>query len=179
MPARPASPRLVPLALAALLLAGCGRSQPATVLPPAPPRPAAATPRPRPAVPAPTTVVGGSVRVVMTDRFRFEPAALVVQAGRTVTFSVRNAGRLEHEFLLGDRAAQRDHELAMRAMGGMEMGDAPDMVTVPPGQTRRLTWTFETPGVVIYGCHVTGHYTLGMHGTITVVARLPARPASG
>ena len=42
-------------------------------------------------------------------------------------------------------------------------------LTVPPGQTRRLTWTFDEPGTVLYGCHVLGHWAAGMKGTIVVV----------
>jgi uncharacterized cupredoxin-like copper-binding protein len=70
----------------------------------------------------------------------------MVRAGRRVTFAVTNAGRLPHEFTL----------------------------TVPPGETRHLTWTFDEPGLVLYGCHVLGHWAAGMRGTIVVLA--PDRP---
>jgi uncharacterized cupredoxin-like copper-binding protein len=136
---------------------------------------------------APARATGAPVRVVMNDRFRYQPASITVRAGRQVTFAVHNAGRLPHEFILGDRATQLDHERQMRAAppgtGHTHThAEPPDpaatspsgAVTVPPGETRRLTWTFQEPGIVLYGCHVVGHWAAGMKGTIVVVS--PARP---
>ena len=51
----------------------------------------------------------------MNDRFRYQPASIMVRAGRQVTFAVHNAGKLPHEFILGDRATQLDHEREMQA----------------------------------------------------------------
>jgi uncharacterized cupredoxin-like copper-binding protein len=145
-----------------------------------------------PGKPGPAVATAALVRVVMNDRFRYRPSSIVVRAGRRVTFAVTNAGKLPHEFILGDRATQLDHERQMQTMpadGGGGMGDmhvhshgAADHaaegtgLTVPPGQTRRLTWTFHDPGVVLYGCHVLGHWAAGMKGTILVLSpdqRLP------
>jgi uncharacterized cupredoxin-like copper-binding protein len=168
MPPRPARPFLV--AAAAVLLAACGHAGPAGPAPPAGPPPRQA------ARPVPAT---GVVEVAMNDRFRFVPAAIVVAAGETVTFAVTNRGRLEHEFVLGDRAEQAAHEQSMQAPTGAHdhgIGHASrgsGSVDVPPGQTKLLSWTFRRPGVVIYGCHVTGHYGRGMRGTVTVLADLP------
>jgi uncharacterized cupredoxin-like copper-binding protein len=147
--------------------------------PPAPPstRAARATPR----KPGPTLATSAPVRVVMNDRSRYRPDAIMVRAGRRVTFAVTNAGKLTHEFTLGDRASQLDHERQMQlmpAMGGHvhTHGAAGDgTLTVPPGQTRRLSWTFDEPGLVLYGCHVLGHWAAGMKGTIVVLA--PDRPS--
>jgi uncharacterized cupredoxin-like copper-binding protein len=124
------------------------------------------------------------VKVVMNDRFSYRPAAIMVRAGRRVTFAVTNAGKLPHEFTLGDRATQLDHERQMRTAttGTGHVHDhaahgfpaATGSLTVPPGQTKRLSWTFDKPGIVLYGCHVLGHWAAGMKGTIVVVA--PNRP---
>jgi uncharacterized cupredoxin-like copper-binding protein len=151
-------------------------------------RAAPATREPRAAKrrPGPAWATGAPVRVVMNDRFRYRPAAIMVRAGRRVTFDVTNAGKLPHEFILGDRATQLDHERQMQ--GGPPAGGhghahgpaghatpgASGALTVPPGQTRRLTWTFEEPGIVLYGCHVLGHWAAGMKGTIVVLS--PDRP---
>lgn len=130
--------------------------------------------------PGPAWATGAPVRVVMNDHFRYRPSAIMVRAGRRVTFAVTNAGKLPHEFTLGDRATQLDHEREMRlmpAMGGHvhTHGSAGGgTLTVPPGQTRRLSWTFDEPGLVLYGCHVLGHWAAGMRGTIVVLA--PDRP---
>jgi uncharacterized cupredoxin-like copper-binding protein len=147
--------------------------------------------------PRPTWATGGPVRVVMNDRFRYRPSQIMVRAGRRVTFVVTNAGKLPHEFILGDRAAQLDHERQMRQAapmadghthlhgddpmdhdsmdhGSMDHADHADAgagaLTVPPGESRRLTWTFHDPGIVLYGCHVLGHWAAGMRGTIVVLA---------
>jgi uncharacterized cupredoxin-like copper-binding protein len=141
----------------------------------------------------PAWATGAPVRVLMNDHFRYRPSSIMVRAGQRVTFAVTNTGKLSHEFILGDRAAQLDHEREMQAGGddGMDMDMDAHMhmegsghagadasgtagLTVPPGQTRRLTWTFDKPGVVLYGCHVLGHWAAGMRGTIVVLS--PDRP---
>jgi uncharacterized cupredoxin-like copper-binding protein len=122
----------------------------------------------------------------MNDRFRYQPASITVLAGHRVTFAVHNAGMLPHEFILGDHAAQLDHERQMQAtpsdtghshmhdMAAMAAASPSGALTVPPGATRRLTWTFDKPGTVLYGCHVLGHWAAGMKGTIVVLS--PDRP---
>jgi uncharacterized cupredoxin-like copper-binding protein len=144
--------------------------------------------RAAPPRPGPAWATGAPVRVVMNDRFRYQPASIMVRAGHRVTFAVHNAGKLPHEFILGDRAAQLDHERQMQAaapatghththmhdMAAMGTASPSGALTVPPGETRRLTWTFDEPGIVLYGCHVLGHWAAGMRGTIVVLS--PDRP---
>ena len=77
--------------------------------------PATRAPRAAPHRPATAWATGAPVRVVMNDRFRYQPASIMVRAGRQVTFAVHNAGKLPHEFILGDRATQLDHEREMQA----------------------------------------------------------------
>jgi uncharacterized cupredoxin-like copper-binding protein len=183
MPHRRALPLAALLAGVALLAAcsladlpGREREDPAAPLPHA---------HQAPRKPGPTVATAAPVRVVMNDRFRYRPSSIVVRAGRRVTFAVTNAGKLPHEFILGDRATQLDHERQMQAMpaGGEHLHAhthgpddhaMPDTggagLTVPPGQTRRLTWTFHDPGVVLYGCHVLGHWAAGMRGTVLVLS---------
>jgi uncharacterized cupredoxin-like copper-binding protein len=185
MARRPVRPLAALLAGVVLLASAC--SLPELPVPsgdePAPP----STRAPRAAHrsrPGPVWATGDPVRVVMNDRFRYRPDAIMVRAGRRVTFAVTNAGKLPHEFTLGDRATQLDHERQMQAMastGGHAhthtYGHSPTgagTLTVPPGETRRLTWTFDEPGLVLYGCHVLGHWAAGMKGTIVVLA--PDRP---
>jgi uncharacterized cupredoxin-like copper-binding protein len=187
MPRRRALPLAALLAGVALLAAACslpnlapgGRSPDRGDLAP----PSTATPRAARRKPRPTWATDAPVKVMMNDRFRYRPAAIMVRAGRRVTFAVTNAGKLPHEFILGDRVTQLDHERQMRAATGTgHVHDhathgppaATGALTVPPGQTKRLTWTFDEPGIVLYGCHVLGHWAAGMKGRIVVVA--PNRP---
>ena len=71
--------------------------------------PATRQPRAAKRKPGPVWATGAPVRVVMNDRLRYRPAAIMVWAGRRVTFDVTNVGKLPHEFILGDRATQLDH----------------------------------------------------------------------
>jgi uncharacterized cupredoxin-like copper-binding protein len=106
------------------------------------------------------------VEVTLTDSFTIQLASTTVPAGVPVTFVVTNAGAIVHEFLLGDEEAQAEHEQEMRA-GGMAH-DEPNGVSVEPGETKELTFTFEEPGETLAGCHEAGHYAAGMKAAITV-----------
>jgi uncharacterized cupredoxin-like copper-binding protein len=107
------------------------------------------------------------IEVTLADALRIEPAAMTVPAGVPVTFVVSNIGALEHEFYLGDEAAQADHEAEMMEMGGMGH-DEPEGIAVAPGETKELTYTFDAPGELLAGCHVEGHYGGGMKAAISV-----------
>ena len=106
-----------------------------------------------------------TIEVTATDPYRFDPAALEVESGETVTFVVTNEGDEEHEFVLGDVAYQEEHGDKMEA-GAMHHGG--NGVTIAPGDTEELTWTFPPEGDVLYACHVGGHYDSGMVGAISI-----------
>ena len=111
--------------------------------------------------------LAGEVAVTMTDAMRFEPAALTVKAGEPITFVVKNAGAIVHEFFVGSEAEQVDHAAEMAA-GGMGHGHD-NAIGVAPGKTGSLTMTFATAGSFLVGCHEPGHYEAGMVGALTVV----------
>jgi uncharacterized cupredoxin-like copper-binding protein len=106
-----------------------------------------------------------TIEVAATAPFRFDPEDLELNTGETVTFVVSNEDDVVHEFVIGDRAYQDSHE---EEMASGEMHHEGNAVTVEPGDTQELTWTFESAGEVFYGCHVAGHYDQGMVGTIDV-----------
>ena len=128
---------------------------------------ARATAVPATSTPAPPTAAVTTIEVTLTDGLRIEPAAMTVPAGVPVTFVVTNAGLLDHEFYLGDEAAQAEHAEEMATMGGMTH-DEPEGIGVKPGETKELTYTFPSPGATLAGCHVQGHYLAGMKADITV-----------
>ena len=107
------------------------------------------------------------VEVKLTDALRIEPAQLTVKAGQPVTFAVTNSGAIQHEFYLGDQAAQDAHEQEMSSMGAMGMNE-PDGIVLKPGETMELTHSFASAGTFLAGCHETGHYAGGMKTVITV-----------
>jgi uncharacterized cupredoxin-like copper-binding protein len=103
----------------------------------------------------------------MTDAMRFEPGAMTVKVGEPITFVVKNAGVIVHEFFVGTEAEQADHAAEM-AMGEMAHGHT-SAVSVNPGETGSLTMTFSATGSLLVGCHLPGHYEAGMRATLTVV----------
>ena len=116
---------------------------------------------------APASAPATRVEVTLTDALKMEPAAMTVPAGVPVTFVVTNGGATDHEFYLGDEAAQAEHENEMGAMGGMRH-DEREGIGLKAGETKELTYTFSAPGKALAGCHVTGHYGAGMKATITI-----------
>ncbi|HET7677096.1 MAG TPA: plastocyanin/azurin family copper-binding protein [Candidatus Limnocylindrales bacterium] len=130
-----------------------------------------------PAGPAGVTGTAGAPRVIRltaTDAMRFEPDRVVVRAGETIRFVVSNAGSVIHDLTIGDEADQVRHEAQMRTFfgrqGPLEMRDHGTAVLAEPGGTAELIVTFETPAVVLMGCHVPGHWDARMRGTIIVIA---------
>jgi uncharacterized cupredoxin-like copper-binding protein len=116
---------------------------------------------------APSASAATRIEVTLTDALKIEPASMTVPAGAPVTFVVTNSGATDHEFYLGDEAAQAKHEEEMAEMGGMGH-DEPEGIAVKPGETKELTYIFAEPGETIAGCHVAGHYGGGMKANITV-----------
>ncbi len=95
---------------------------------------------------------------------RFVPHHFTFPAGTTVTFVVENRDPIDHEFLIGDEEVQRAHEEGTEASHGAKPGE----VSVPAGETRETTYTFDEPGTLLIGCHLPTHYDYGMRGEITV-----------
>ena len=95
----------------------------------------------------------------------FAPDSLEVDPGETVRFVIRNTDPIDHEFILGDEHVQLVHEEGTEAHHAPRPGE----VSVPAGETVVTTYTFpETPGELIFGCHLPGHYDFGMHGSVTI-----------
>ena len=118
--------------------------------------------------PADASSADRTVQVAMSDQLRFDPSKVAVVAGMTVTFEVTNAGQTPHEFVLGNASYQDRHEMSMGEMSGSLPPGGPNALTLQPGETRSLTWTFTDRGKVLYGCHIPGHYAAGMVGSIGV-----------
>jgi uncharacterized cupredoxin-like copper-binding protein len=148
--------RLALISMVALVVAACssgGGSPSAAVSTPPPGSPAAGSAQTR-------------IEVTMTDALRMEPAEMTVKAGQPVTFVVTNGGATDHEFYIGDEAAQAEQETMMQS--GEMVHDTPDGISLKPGETKELTYTFATAGPTLAGCHEAGHYAGGMKATITV-----------
>ncbi len=112
-----------------------------------------------------TSFTDRSVRIIV-GRLRFAPDMVTVKACTSVRFVLVNADAIDHEFVLGTEEVQQQHEKMM--MGGHAMMQTPASAEVPAGRTVELTYTFDEPGTLIYGCHIPRHYGQGMRGTVTV-----------
>jgi uncharacterized cupredoxin-like copper-binding protein len=119
---------------------------------------------------APADAAGSdrTVEVEAMDTLRFDPQDIEVTVGETVTFSVTNAGDLEHEFVIGDHADSMGDDM----MGDDSMND--DMMhgggalLLDGGSTGEVTWTFTDAGELGFACYIDGHNASGMEGTITI-----------
>ena len=118
---------------------------------------------------SPTPAASGDERVVEVEMrdIAFAPTAVDVRAGEKVRFLFKNTGALTHDAFLGDAAAQEAHEREMREGHG-DHGQGSNAVTVKPGKTAKLTYTFDRPGQILLGCHQPGHYTGGMKAAINI-----------
>lgn len=108
-----------------------------------------------------------TVEITASDDLTFDPSEITVSPGEVITFRVTNDGQIPHDFVLGDEAAQDEHEEEMAEMEDMEH-DEPNTLSVAAGETKELTWKFGEDGTVIFGCHQPGHYDGGMLGHVTV-----------
>lgn len=82
--------------------------------------------------------------------FSFVPKDVTVPAGE-VTFVVKNAGVIEHNFVLEDKAKKKAAEIPV----------------LEPAQTLEVKATLK-PGVYRIYCTLPGHKDAGMVGTLTV-----------
>ena len=96
---------------------------------------------------------------------RFRPARLEVVEGTTVRFVVHNTDPIDHEFIVGDAAVHRRHELGTEPYHPPKPGE----VSVAAGTTAETTYDFHEPGTVVMACHLPGHFAFGMRGEIEVV----------
>lgn len=109
---------------------------------------------------------GRAVAIEMRD-IAYSPTTLSASKGDTVTFTFTNKGAIVHEALIGDEAAQDAHAMEMET-GGVHHGSDRAPLTVQPGKSGTLTYTFDKAGTVIVGCHEPGHYEAGMKVVVTV-----------
>ena len=111
-----------------------------------------------------------TIAVSMTDSMRFSPDKVEIQQGDTIRFSIRNDGKIMHEFVLGTKKDLDDHAAQMAKFPTMEH-DEPYMAHVAPGKTGDIIWTFNKAGDFDFACLIAGHYQAGMVGKIKVVAK--------
>lgn len=137
--------------------------------------------------PAKASEASRTVTVTMQDNF-YEPESIVVKAGETIRFIVKNEGDFVHEFNIGTSAMHAahqeemmmmvehgalevdkiNHQMMKMDMGGgktMEHND-PNSILLEPGKSGEVVWTFTKEAKLEFACNVPGHYDAGMTGEI-------------
>lgn len=94
----------------------------------------------------------------------FDLAELSVPAGVPITFILVNEDPIDHEWLIGDEGFHEAHRTGTHA----SHGDVPTEVTIPALTTVETTITFDEPGTMDYICHLPGHESYGMVGTLII-----------
>ena len=108
-----------------------------------------------------------TIHVVKSDKMRFTPSDISIKQGETINFTIKNSGKIMHEFVLGNMKELKDHAELMKKHPGMEH-DEPFMAHVAPGKTQTMTWQFTRAGAFNFGCLIPGHFEAGMIGKVTV-----------
>ena len=122
-------------------------------------------------------VVSRSIDVRMDDTMRFAPDTLQVQAGETIRFVVHNAGKVEHELVLGTDADIRAHAEDMKKGTDHSHSHAgAAAISVAPGQTGELVVTFPQTGTLQMACLIPGHFEAGMKGQLKVTGGVASPP---
>ena len=114
-----------------------------------------------------TARVNRTVFVKMDDTMRFTPERVTLNKGDTVRFRLTNAGRVQHEFVIGTKEENDAHAALMLKFPGMEH-DEPYMAHVAPAALGEIVWNFNRQGEFDFACLIAGHYQAGMVGRIEV-----------
>jgi uncharacterized cupredoxin-like copper-binding protein len=100
-------------------------------------------------------------------RMVFIPDKIEVRQGERIRFKLKNAGELDHEFMLGTPEDNKKHAALMQKFPEMEHDD-PNGKSLKANDTSELVWVFSKPGTFEFACLHPGHYESGMVGTLIV-----------
>ena len=115
-----------------------------------------------------------TIRVSMKEtddgKMIFTPNTFKVRKGQTVVFAIKNAGELDHEFVLDQEEKVMEHKAVMEKSPDMEHDD-PNAIRLAAGKSGEIIWKFTNDGTFKIACLVPGHYDAGMHGDVTVAKK--------
>ncbi|SCW87952.1 Uncharacterized copper-binding protein, cupredoxin-like subfamily, partial [Rhizobium mongolense subsp. loessense] len=90
-----------------------------------------------------------TIRVTMKEtddgKMLFTPAVFNVRKGQTVRIAIKNAGTVDHEFVLDQEDKILEHKAVMEKFPEMEHDD-PNSIRLPAGQSGEIVWKFTTGG---------------------------------
>ncbi len=102
--------------------------------------------------------------VATLKEYSIAPEPSQVAAGN-VTFKVRNAGAIKHEFVVL-RTNKKASEL-LKGKEADESGNVGEIGNLDPGQTKSLKLNLKSGHYALI-CNLPGHYKLGQHADLTV-----------
>jgi uncharacterized cupredoxin-like copper-binding protein len=112
-----------------------------------------------------------TVEVVMNEtedgKMIYVPDRVEAKRGEQIRFVLKNAGKVDHEFMLDSVANNAKHKIEMQKNPDMEHDD-PNGKRLAPGGTGEIVWRFSKAGTFEFACLIPGHYEAGMRGTATV-----------
>jgi uncharacterized cupredoxin-like copper-binding protein len=97
---------------------------------------------------------------VSLNEFNVVPAVQGARTGK-VTFTVKNAGKAEHEFVVV-KTVRPAGSLTSHGGEASEAGNVGEIGSVKPGQTKKLTLTLKK-GHYSLLCNLPGHYANGQY----------------
>ena len=117
-----------------------------------------------------------NVVIELDDSRRIEPANWQARQGEALRLIVVNTGQTTHELVVGPARDIAAHANSMSESGSgkHDHGNAIAIkaVSVEPGKTATLLYTFDEPGEWAMACFEPGHYEGGMKGTVEVEPKL-------
>ena len=116
------------------------------------------------ALPADTATSGNVVSVTLSE-WKLVPGQITVRPGR-VSFIVRNAGTMDHEFLVL-RSERHHHSLRVTGGKAVETGRLGEIPVIPSGASKRITLRVPAGRYVLL-CNMLGHYQAGQYAALRV-----------
>ncbi|MFC4171580.1 plastocyanin/azurin family copper-binding protein [Microvirga sp. GCM10011540] len=115
--------------------------------------------------------VARTIEVTMKEtedaKMLFEPDRVEIKRGEQVKFVLKNAGQVDHEFMLDSVQNNAKHKVAMEQNPDMEHDD-PNGKRLAPKASNEIVWRFTKAGTFEFACLIPGHYESGMKGTVIV-----------
>jgi len=111
------------------------------------------------AAPAPARRIGVALR-----EYSVAPSPAVGSAGK-VTFNVRNAGAIPHEFVV--LRTTKPAGSLLKGAEADEAGNVGEIGDLQPGQTKTLSLSLKSGHYALI-CNLPGHYKAGQHADFTV-----------
>lgn len=161
---RPVAVAVLMVSLGAVGVSACGSSSSSSGS--SAPAAAASTPATTSTAAAATSGKGATAAATLTE-YKIAMVPTAVPAGH-VTFDVRNAGKIKHQFTVIRTDKSAATVLSKRDPNDDIPGARGEIATIAPGASKTLVIKHLKPGHYALVCALPGHYQSGMHADFTV-----------